>query len=60
MSGSNRVHNIIRTRKRPTVSEQVLESLATTFQLEREERRHLFVLARGMIPAHRDDEKREI
>ncbi len=29
-----------------TVSEQVLESLARVLQLEREERRHLFVLAR--------------
>jgi len=33
-----------------TVSEQVLDSLAETFQLEREERRHLFLLARGMVP----------
>ncbi len=33
-----------------TVSEQVLESLARILQLEREERRRLFVLARGMVP----------
>ncbi|BCL78057.1 transcriptional regulator [Ktedonobacteria bacterium brp13] len=33
-----------------TVSEQVLESLAETLRLEREERRHLFILARGMVP----------
>ncbi len=33
-----------------TVSEQVLESLARILQLESEERRHLFVLARGMVP----------
>jgi transcriptional regulator with XRE-family HTH domain len=40
------------------VSEQVLESLAETFQLEREERRHLFVLARGMVPVA--DERSEV
>jgi len=34
-----------------TVSDQVLESLAETFHLAREERRHLFLLARGMVPA---------
>lgn len=34
-----------------TVSDQVLERLAETLQLEHEERRHLFVLARGMVPA---------
>jgi PAS domain-containing protein len=33
-----------------TVSDQVIERLAETLQLEKEERRHLFVLARGMIP----------
>ncbi len=33
-----------------TVSDQVIERLAETLQLEREERRHLFVLARGMEP----------
>ncbi|HEX4207908.1 MAG TPA: helix-turn-helix transcriptional regulator [Ktedonobacteraceae bacterium] len=33
-----------------TVSEQVIERLAETLQLESEERRHLFVLARGMVP----------
>ena len=33
-----------------TVSDQVLESLAETFQLAQEERRHLFILARGMVP----------
>lgn len=41
-----------------TVSEQVVERLAETLQLEREERRHLFVLARGMVPVV--DEKAEI
>ncbi|GCE31359.1 transcriptional regulator [Dictyobacter alpinus] len=33
-----------------TVSDQVIERLAETLQLESEERRHLFVLARGMVP----------
>src|SRR5205085_8504502 len=33
-----------------TVSDQVIERLAQTFQLKSEERRHLFVLARGMVP----------
>ncbi|GHO50972.1 helix-turn-helix transcriptional regulator [Ktedonospora formicarum] len=33
-----------------TVSEQVLERLTETLQLNNEERRHLFVLARGMVP----------
>lgn len=33
-----------------TVSEQVIERLAETFQLKSEERRHLFVLALGMVP----------
>lgn len=33
-----------------TVSEQVVERLAETLQLESEERRHLFVLARGAVP----------
>ena len=33
-----------------TVSEQIIERLAETLQLESEERRHLFVLARGMVP----------
>jgi transcriptional regulator with XRE-family HTH domain len=33
-----------------TVSNQVLESLAEALQLTREERRHLFLLARGMVP----------
>jgi transcriptional regulator with XRE-family HTH domain len=41
-----------------TVSEQVLESLARILQLESEERRHLFVLARGMVPVA--DESSEI
>jgi transcriptional regulator with XRE-family HTH domain len=41
-----------------TVSEQVLESLARILQLESEERRHLFVLARGMVPVA--DERSEI
>lgn len=41
-----------------TVSDQVIERLAETFQLEREERRHLFVLARGMVPVA--DESSEI
>ena len=41
-----------------TVSEQVLESLARILQLESEERRHLFVLARGMVPVA--DETSEI
>lgn len=33
-----------------TVSDQVLESLARILQLDAEERRHLFFLARGMVP----------
>ncbi len=33
-----------------TVSDQVLERLAQTFQLKQDERRHLFLLARGMVP----------
>jgi transcriptional regulator with XRE-family HTH domain len=33
-----------------TVSDQVIERLAETLQLESEERRHLFILARGMVP----------
>jgi len=41
-----------------TVSEQLLESLARILQLESEERRHLFVLARGMVPVA--DESSEI
>jgi transcriptional regulator with XRE-family HTH domain len=41
-----------------TVSDQVIERLAETFQLEKEERRHLFVLARGMVPVA--DESSEI
>ncbi len=41
-----------------TVSDQVIERLATTFQLESEERRHLFVLARGMVPV--TDKKSEL
>src|SRR5260221_12785530 len=41
-----------------TVSDQVIERLAETFQLEREEQRHLFVLARGMVPAA--DESSEV
>ena len=41
-----------------TVSDQVIERLAETFQLESEERRHLFVLARGMVPVA--DERSEI
>ena len=41
-----------------TVSDQVIERLAETLQLEKEERRHLFVLARGMVPVA--DESSEI
>ena len=41
-----------------TVSDQVIQRLAETFQLESEERRHLFVLARGMVPVA--DERSEI
>jgi transcriptional regulator with XRE-family HTH domain len=33
-----------------TVSDQVLESLASVLQLDTEERSHLFFLARGMVP----------
>lgn len=33
-----------------TVSDQVLESLASVLQLDAEERGHLFFLARGMVP----------
>src|SRR5499425_2056373 len=33
-----------------TVSDQVLESLARILQLDAGERRHLFLLARGMVP----------
>jgi len=33
-----------------TVSDLVIERLAETLRLEREERRHLFMLARGMEP----------
>lgn len=33
-----------------TVSDQVLESLASVLQLDTEERGHLFFLARGMVP----------
>lgn len=33
-----------------TVSDQVLERLAETLKLESEERNHLFVLARGLVP----------
>lgn len=41
-----------------TVSDQVLESLARVLRLKSEERRHLFVLARGMMPVA--DERTEI
>src|SRR5215510_11791104 len=33
------------------VSEQVVESLARTLQLDADERTHLFILARGQLPA---------
>jgi transcriptional regulator with XRE-family HTH domain len=40
-----------------TVSDQVLERLAQTLQLRRDERQHLFILARGMVPvAHESSE----
>ena len=41
-----------------TVSDQVLESLARILQLDVDERRHLFLLARGMVPV--SDENHDV
>jgi transcriptional regulator with XRE-family HTH domain len=40
-----------------TVSDQVIERLAETLQLEHEERRHLFLLTRGMVPVANERSK---